>query len=74
MKKNIVIINSNRCKSCLLCIESCKSNIISVSEDINSMGYHPVFITDMSKCTGCTLCARVCPDAAIEVYMEEEEG
>jgi len=38
------------------------------------MGYHPVFITDMSKCTGCTLCARVCPDAAIEVYMEEEEG
>ena len=73
MKKNSVIINSNRCKSCLLCIELCKSNIIAVSEEINTSGYHPVYITEMSKCSGCTLCARVCPDAVIEVFQEEDE-
>lgn len=71
MRKNIVIIDSTRCKGCLLCVGSCKVNIISVSEEINSGGYHPVFITDMNKCTGCSFCARVCPDVAIEVYQEE---
>ncbi len=73
MRKNIVIIHSNKCKSCLLCVESCKANIISISEDINSLGYHPAFITDLTKCTGCTFCARICPDAAIEIYQEESD-
>lgn len=72
MRKNIVKINSNKCKSCGLCIPECKQGIIAISNESNTMGYHPVYITDDSKCTGCTMCAITCPDSIIEVYREED--
>jgi 2-oxoglutarate ferredoxin oxidoreductase subunit delta len=72
LRKNIVKINKETCKSCLLCIKECKQGIIKVSNDTNSFGYHPAYITEQSLCTGCTLCAISCPDAAIEVFREED--
>lgn len=71
MKKNFVFIEKNKCKSCELCIPECPVGIIAISDEINSMGYHPVYITDQSKCTGCTRCAITCPDCVITVYREE---
>ncbi len=72
MKKNIVKIEKELCKSCGLCIVECKQNIIEISQDINKMGYRPVFIKDQSLCTGCTMCAVACPECAIEIYQKEE--
>jgi len=72
LKKNIVVINKEGCKSCSLCIPECSRGIIKISEEINRMGYHPIYIEDMSKCIGCTLCAIICPDSVIEVYREED--
>jgi 2-oxoglutarate ferredoxin oxidoreductase subunit delta len=71
LRKNIVKINKNACKSCELCIPECKQDIIKVSDETNSMGYHPVYITDENSCTGCTICAITCPDSAIEIIRED---
>ena len=73
LKKNKVKIKRDRCKGCELCVVECKPGIISMSEDVNAIGYHPAEIKDMSKCTGCTFCAIACPEGIIEVTREEEE-
>lgn len=70
MYKNLPIIDKEKCKSCELCISECPVGIISISSEINKMGYHPVYITDDSKCTGCIKCAIACPDSVIAVHRE----
>jgi len=70
-KKNNPTINTNKCKGCELCVSECPVGIIAISNEINTMGYHPAYIIDTSKCTGCIKCAISCPDAVITVYREE---
>ncbi|MBN1257832.1 MAG: 4Fe-4S binding protein [Planctomycetes bacterium] len=65
-----VTIDFDRCKACGLCLEYCPAGALTFSEDYNSMGLHPVEVTDASVCTGCGFCALVCPDAAIEISEE----
>lgn len=71
MKKNTVVINKDKCKSCMLCVTECSRNLLKISDEINSLGYHPVYIENMEQCIGCALCAIACPDSVIEVYREE---
>ena len=63
-------ILENICKGCGLCCDDiCPVKILILSPTcINSSGYHPVEVTDMSKCIGCGYCYIVCPEPAIEVY------
>jgi 2-oxoglutarate ferredoxin oxidoreductase subunit delta len=63
-----IIIDKERCKGCLLCLETCPKRIIRLSEGFNEKGYHFVSCNDSGECTACTLCGRICPDMAIEVY------
>ena len=70
---NKVIINEEQCKGCNLCTIVCPKKILELSkEKINSKGFHPSRVTDMSKCIGCAFCAMICPDVVIEVRKEEE--
>lgn len=73
MAKGRIIIDPNRCKGCLLCIDECKFNEIAISKKINNFGYNIVEFQNKGKCTACKLCAIVCPDAAIEVIRIIEE-
>ncbi|MDD4237818.1 MAG: 4Fe-4S binding protein [Desulfotomaculaceae bacterium] len=66
-----VTFQEERCKGCQLCLPVCPKNIISMTAQINSMGYHPAGVKEQDKCTGCALCALVCPDMVIEVEREE---
>ena len=70
MTKPKIIIHSELCKGCSLCMHVCTSNIICIGEKMNSKGYTYMNISDVSKCKGCKLCAIMCPDAAIEVFLE----
>jgi NAD-dependent dihydropyrimidine dehydrogenase PreA subunit len=63
-----VEINADLCKGCLLCIEACPPRILLMSENLNKMGYHPVYYAG-SGCTGCGVCFYVCPEpGTIRVY------
>ncbi|MCK9274728.1 MAG: ferredoxin family protein [Syntrophales bacterium] len=72
--KGMIIIDSELCKGCGLCISVCPHEMINVSEVLNEKGYYPAQFKGSSKednaCTGCATCAIICPDVAIEVYRE----
>lgn len=68
---NKVTFNTERCKGCSLCIEVCPKKILELDQSsLNSKGYHPAKVTDMSKCIACAMCATMCPDCVIKVEKD----
>ncbi len=68
-----VIVIAERCKGCGFCIEFCPKHVLYESTEINSQGYHQVYINDNDRCTGCDICGMICPEFAIYVTSIEEE-
>ena len=67
-----IVIDSERCKGCGLCVGACRRGCIEISTQSNCKGYFPVQVFDDRGCTGCGLCAVVCPDVAIEVFRDDD--
>lgn len=65
----VIHIIEERCKGCGFCVEFCPQNVLVMSKETNSKGYHPPQIVDDSYCVDCGLCALLCPDFAI--YVED---
>lgn len=63
-----VVVLSEYCKSCGLCITMCPQKILTIGDKANSKGYYTVVITDEDQCKGCALCGLICPDMALEIY------
>lgn len=61
-----------RCKGCTWCVEFCPRDVLEVSDDINSKGYHPPHPVRPEACVSCGLCELLCPEFAI--YVVETEG
>ncbi len=61
-------VNTEKCKSCGLCIDACPFHLIQFSENFNSFGDHYAEQINAEKCTGCALCGLMCPDLCITVY------
>jgi 2-oxoglutarate ferredoxin oxidoreductase subunit delta len=66
-----IIINTERCKGCGLCVIVCPKSCIIISKQSNKSGYFPAEATN-AECTGCALCAIICPEVVIEVFREED--
>ena len=63
-----VKFNEELCKGCSLCVAACPKKIVTLAaERINSKGFIPAAVTDMSACIGCAFCAIICPDVVITV-------
>ncbi|RJP27339.1 MAG: 4Fe-4S dicluster domain-containing protein [Candidatus Omnitrophota bacterium] len=63
-----IVIDSQKCKGCLLCISVCPRKEIVVSDKMNRRGARIVKFKDDGLCSGCGMCAIICPDCCIEVY------
>ena len=72
--KGAVVVDTDRCKGCALCVSACPQGVIVLANRVNVHGYPYVEPTQIDKCTGCTSCAIVCPDACITVKKKKMEG
>ncbi|MCB0953125.1 MAG: 4Fe-4S dicluster domain-containing protein [Microthrixaceae bacterium] len=65
--RGTVVIDTEACKGCDLCIDACKPGVLAMTTDrTNTRGYR--FPELLVGCTGCRACADVCPDFCFQVY------
>ena len=70
--KGAIVVDTERCKGCNLCVEACPLHVLSLTKKVNQKGYNYVQQVLEDTCNGCTSCAIVCPDACLTVYRAKE--
>ncbi len=72
--RGAIVVDTERCKGCGLCVEACPLHILHLSEkSVNMKGYSYAVQDEWEKCNGCTSCAIVCPDGCISVYRVRQD-
>lgn len=66
-------ILKERCKGCSFCVEYCPKDVLEMSDEFNTKGYHPPKIVKPDDCVECHLCEMLCPEFAIFVLKKEED-
>ena len=66
--KGAIVVDTERCKGCNLCVVACPLNVISLAKEVNLKGYNYANPILEDTCIGCGACAIVCPDGCISVY------
>ena len=72
--KGAIVVDTNRCKGCALCVEACPKDVIALAQkNVNINGYPYVMAVNPDDCIGCASCGIVCPDGCITVYKKRLE-
>ena len=65
--RGTVVIATERCKGCELCIPTCPPEVLHMSSERNELGVpYPELVPG---CTGCGACLLVCPDFCFEIFQ-----
>ena len=52
--KGAVVVNTERCKGCNLCVVACPSDVLELHpREVNNKGYHYVYMKNPDACIGC---------------------
>ncbi len=62
------LINRDWCKGCGICVRFCPTKVLELDAAEKVAAVRP------EACICCRLCELRCPDLAIEVLIEEDEG
>jgi 2-oxoglutarate ferredoxin oxidoreductase subunit delta len=66
-----VVVNTQRCKGCNLCVVSCPTDVLELQpREVNDRGYHYVYMRNPEECIGCFNCGTVCPEGCLTVYRK----
>lgn len=65
-------IIKDRCKGCGFCVTYCPMDVLEMSDEFNSKGYHPPWVKNPENCINCGLCGMLCPEFAIWSILKEE--
>jgi len=65
-----IAIDDERCKGCEYCCSVCPKQLIQLSDEYNSKGYHYAAVENDEECSGCRFCAIMCPEVAIELIAD----
>jgi len=68
-----VHIIKERCKGCGFCVEYCPKDVLELSPEFNSKGYHPPVVKNDAICVHCQLCEMICPEFAIFCTLKNEK-
>ncbi|MDR1847261.1 MAG: ferredoxin family protein [Bacteroidales bacterium] len=68
--KGAIVVDTERCKGCGVCITACPKEVIALAKNVNGKGYNYAEMVN-GDCIGCAGCAIVCPDGVITVYKEK---
>ena len=71
--KGAIVVDTERCKGCNLCVVACPLNVIALTKEVNVKGYNYAHQILEDTCNGCSSCATVCPDGCISVYKVNVE-
>ncbi|HBF06272.1 MAG TPA: ferredoxin [Prevotella sp.] len=71
--KGAIVVDTERCKGCALCVVACPHDVIALAKKVNVHGYRYVEAANADACVGCSSCGIVCPDGCITVYRKKEE-
>ena len=67
VSRGTVTVEKERCKGCELCIPACPPRVLSMSTEVNEIGFR--YPELRPGCTGCRACLLVCPDFVFEVFQ-----
>ena len=70
--KGAVVVNTERCKGCNLCVVACPSDVLELHpREVNNKGYHYVYMKNPDDCIGwCKL--RVGLSGRLFDHLQEE--
>ncbi len=72
-KRGTVVVNTERCKGCNLCVVACPTDVLDLqAKEVNNKGYHFAYMKQSEECIGCAACGSVCPDGCIDVYRSKD--